>query len=94
MTFPLRLPWIPALGSRPRPGPGGALYGTEAPCLPEIQIVGHRMIVGMSDWRVLPVFCGFSERCQWTSTIVCGVNERRRLRRKFMKTASALIYGN
>jgi len=96
MPFPLRLPRTPALGSRPRLGPGGALRGTGALRLPEIQILGHRMIpfVGMSDWRALPVFCGFSERWQRTSTIVCGVSERRRLRRKFMKTASALIYGN
>jgi len=70
MPFPLRLPRTSALGSRPRPGPGGAPCGTGAPRLPEIQILGHRMIplVGMSDWRALPVFCCFSERWQRTST--------------------------
>jgi len=73
-----------------------ALSAAQEPRLPEIQILGHRMIpfVSMSDWRALPVFCGFSERWQRTSAIVRGVSERRRLQRKFMKTASALIYGN
>eukprot|EP00277_Geminigera_cryophila_P022219 CAMPEP_0179470300 /NCGR_PEP_ID=MMETSP0799-20121207/50764_1 /TAXON_ID=46947 /ORGANISM="Geminigera cryophila, Strain CCMP2564" /LENGTH=41 /DNA_ID= /DNA_START= /DNA_END= /DNA_ORIENTATION= len=38
MTFPLRLPRTSALGSRPRPGPGGAC-GTGAQRLAEIQIL-------------------------------------------------------
>jgi len=40
------------------------------------------------------VFCGLSGQWQRTSNIVYGVSERRPLRWKFMKTASALMNGN
>ena len=42
MPFPLRLPRTLALGSRPRPGRGGALCCTGAPYLPEVQILWNR----------------------------------------------------
>jgi len=84
-----------ARGSRSRLGPVGALCGTGALRLPQIQILWHRVIpfFCMGDWRALPVFCGLSERWQRMLKIVYSVSERCPLRRKFIKTASALMHG-
>jgi len=89
-----------ARGSRSRPDPGSALCGTGAPRLPEIQILWHRAIpfFGMSeesdpllrherlesDARLLRL-----ERAMTADVEHRIMSERRALRRKIMKTASA-----
>jgi len=83
MAFPHRLTRTPALGSRSRLGPGGALCGTGAPHLPEIHILLQ---------KAMPISYDLHERWQRTSPIVYGVSAHSPLRRRFMETSSALMY--
>jgi len=65
--FPLRLPRTLALGSHPRPGPGGARC-TGAQRLPEIQILGRVMPPSSHACQV----CQWSQSPSWPSTTSCS----------------------
>jgi len=69
-SFPLRLPRTLALGSRPRPGPGGTLC-TGAQRLPEIQILGRVMPPSTHAWQACQV-CQCSQSPSWPNTTSCS----------------------
>ena len=81
-------------GSYSHLGPGGASAAQELRVCQNSNS-WHRAIpfFGISDWRAMHIFCGLNGQWQRTSNIVCGVSECRPLRRKFVKTASALMHG-